>query len=263
MSGTPVGFWNLAGMDVRNSGRALESSEIQLGGGTHPGNPGLEVWKWSGIPDLLSALVTTCGLGPCHVVHLGTVLNHVDGLHMNKIAARPSTHHDGPEVYPDMVVKGTMVRGGVVAEWAKGNVYFYRGGNVVHDVHSLGRHPCHSGRMDNIVQSDVLLLSVLEVVAVDGLIEAIHQHSDNQFRGGLLRGRHPLYLRKSSLYEGLCLLEALFRFFGMFLNPGQQPVGGHEVSSVPILFAHIIAFLFQFFQQEFAVIGPVNGFQER
>ena len=100
MSGTPVGFWNLAGMNVQNSGQALESSEVQLGGGTRPGIPGLEVWKWSGIPDLLSALVTKSGLGPCHTVHLGTVLNHVDGLHMDKIAARPSAHHDGPEVHP-------------------------------------------------------------------------------------------------------------------------------------------------------------------
>ena len=42
----------MAGMDTRNSGRVLESSEAQLGGSTRPGNPGLEVWKWSGIPDL-------------------------------------------------------------------------------------------------------------------------------------------------------------------------------------------------------------------
>ena len=167
MSGTPVKLWNLLKYNLEC---------------THPGNLGLEVWKWSGTPDLLSAPVTTSGLGPRHTMHLGTVLNHVDGLHMNKIAARPSAHHDGLEVHPDMVVESTMVRGGVVAEWAKGSVYFYRGGNAVHEVRSLGRHPCHGSQMDNIVQSDVLLLSVLAVIAVDGLIEAIHQHSDDQSR---------------------------------------------------------------------------------
>ena len=166
----------MTGMNVRNSGRALESSEVQLGGSNLLRNPELEVWKWSGIPDLLSALVTMSGLGPCHIVHLGTVLNHVDGLHMNKIAVWPSTHHDGPEVHPDMVVEGPMVRSGVFAEWAKGNVYFYPGRDAVHHMRFFGRHPCHGSWMDNIMQSDVLLLSVLAVVTVDGLIVAIHQH---------------------------------------------------------------------------------------
>ena len=75
-----------------------------------------------------------------------------------------------------MVVEGTMVRGGVLAKWAEGNVYFYPGGNTVHHMRFLGHHPCHGSRMDNIVQSDVLLLSVLAVVTIDGLIKAIHQH---------------------------------------------------------------------------------------
>ena len=50
-------------------------------------------------------------LGPRHTMHLGTVLNHVDGLHVNIVAAQPSTHQDGLEVHPDMVVQGTMVGG--------------------------------------------------------------------------------------------------------------------------------------------------------
>ena len=101
------------------------------------------------------------GLGPRHVVHLGTVLNHVDGLHMNKIAARPPTHQDGPEMHPDMVVEGTMVGGIVVTEWAEGYVDFYLGRNAVHHMCFFGRYPCHGGRMDNIVQSHVLLPSIL------------------------------------------------------------------------------------------------------
>ena len=78
----------------------------------------------SGILDLISAPVTG-GLGPRHTMHLGTVLNHVDGLHVNIIAARPSAHQDSLEVHPDMVVQGTMVGGGVFAERAEGNVYLH------------------------------------------------------------------------------------------------------------------------------------------
>ena len=91
----------MAGMDTRNSGWGLESSEAQLGGSTHPGNPG---WKSGSGPEfwtLLSALITS-GLGPHHTMHFGTVLNHVNDLHVNKVAARPSTHHDGSEMHPDM-----------------------------------------------------------------------------------------------------------------------------------------------------------------
>ena len=140
----------MAGMDTRNSGWVLESSEAQLGHSTHPGNPGLEVWKWSGIPDLLSALLSS-RLGPRHTMHLGTVLNHVNGLHVNKVTARPSAHHDGSEVHPDVIVQGTMVRGGVGTERTKGDVYSYRGGNAVHDVSSRGCHPCHGSRVDDIM----------------------------------------------------------------------------------------------------------------
>ena len=91
-------------------------------------------------------------------MHLGTVLNHVDGLHVNIIAAQPSAHQDSPEVHPDMVVQGTMVGGGVFAEQAEGNVYLYPGGNVIHIIRSLDRNACHRGRTDNIVQSDVSAL---------------------------------------------------------------------------------------------------------
>ena len=176
--------------------------------------------EWSGIPDLLSAPVTS-GLGPHHTMHLGTVLNHVDGLHVNIIAARPSAHQDSPEVHPDMVVQGTMVGGSVFAERAEGNIYLYPGGNVVHIVRSLDRNEHHRGRTDNIVQSDVLLFSILAVVAVDLLIKAVHQHANDKSRGGPICGGHPLYLRKSRLYEGLCLLEALFWVLGEFCNPRQ------------------------------------------
>ena len=221
----------------------MESSEVQLGGSNYPGDPGLEVWKWSGIPDLLSALVTTSGLGPCHVVHLGTVFDHADGLHMDKIAARPSTHQDGPEVHPDMVIERPVVRSGIVAEGTEGNVHLDLGREAVHHMRLPGHHSCHRGRMDNIVQSDVLFFPVFAMVTVDRLIVAIHQHPDYQLGKGLLRGCHPLNLWKGSPYEGLGLLKALFRVVSVFRNPGQQPFGGHEVSSVPILLAHVVTVL--------------------
>ena len=85
----------------------------------------------SGILDLISAPVTS-GLGPRHTMHLGTVLNHVDGLHVDIIAARPSAHQDSPEVHPDMVVQGTMVGGDVFAERTEGNIYLHLGRNAVH-----------------------------------------------------------------------------------------------------------------------------------
>ena len=221
---------------------------------------GLEVWKWSGIPDLLSTLVTTSGLGPCHIVHLGTVLNHADGLHMNKIAARPSTHQDSPQVHPDMVAEGPMVRSGVIAQWAKGHVYLYLGRDAVHHVCFFGRYSCHRGRMENIMQSDVLLFFVFAMVTVHRLIVAIHQHTDDQLGKGLLCSCHPLYLREGSSYEGLCLLEALIQVVGMFRNPGQQPFDSHEVTSVPILLVHVVTVFLQFFKQEAAVICSVDGF---
>ena len=204
----------MAGMDTRNSGRVLESSEAQLSGSTRPGNPGLEVWKWSRIPDLT--------LRPSH--ERAWPAPYHPPRHCAQSCGRPAYEQSSsPAICTPSWPRGASGHG-----WAKGNVYFYRGGNVVHHVRSLGRHPCHGGWVDDIVQSDVLLLSVLAVVAVDGLIEAIHQHSDDQFRRGLICSGHPLYLLKSGLNEGLCLLEALFRVLGKFRNPGQQPLYGHE-----------------------------------
>ena len=248
----------MAGLDIRNSGWVLESSEAQIGGSVCPGNPGLEE---SGIPDLISAPVKS-GLGPCHTMHLGTVLNHVDGLHVDIIASRPSAQQDSPEVHLDMVVQGTMVGGDVFAERTVGNIYLHLGRNAVHVVCFLDSNACCRSRTDNIVQSDVLLFSILVVVAVDLLIKAVHQHANYKSRGGPLCGGHPVYFRKSGLYEGLCLLEALFRVFGEFSNPRQQPLHGHEVSSVIVFLTHVISFFFQFVFQELAMVCAIYGVQE-
>ena len=91
----------------------------------------------SGIPDLISTPVTS-GLGPHHTMHLGTVLNHVDDLHVDIIAAWPSAHQDSPEVHLDMVVQGTMVGGDIFAERTEGNIYLHLGRNAVH----VGKSSC-------------------------------------------------------------------------------------------------------------------------
>ena len=72
----------------------------------------------------------------------------------------------------------------------------------------------------------------------------------------------PCTVRKSGLYEGLCLLETLFRVFGEFGNPRQQLLYGHEVSSVIVSFAHVISFFSQLVFQELAMICAVYGVQE-
>ena len=173
-------------------------------------------------------------------MHLGTVLNHVDGLHVDIIAARPSAHQDSPEVHPDMVVQGTMVGGGVFAEWTEGNIYLHLGRNAVHVIRFLDSNACCRSRTDNIVQSDVLLFSVL----VRGCSLFAHQ-SNPSARELQIFGEDrsvvaiPCTVRKSGLYEGLCLLEALFWVFGEFSNPRQQLLYGHEVSATIVFLQNI------------------------
>ena len=111
-------------------------------------------------------------------MHLGTVLNHVDGLHVHIIAAWPSAHQNSPEVHSDVVVQGTMVGGDVFAEQTVGNVYLHLGRKAVHVIHFFNSKACCRNRTYNIVQFDVLLFSVLFVVAVYLLIKAIHQHAN-------------------------------------------------------------------------------------
>ena len=79
-------------------------------------------------------VLVTGGFGPHHTVHLGTVLNHLEGMHVDEIAARPSAHHDGSEVHADVIVQGPMVGGGIGTEWTIGQVHPDRGGNFIHDV---------------------------------------------------------------------------------------------------------------------------------
>ena len=162
---------------------------------------------------------------------------------MNKIAARPSTHQDSPKVHPDMVIERPVVRSGIVAEGTEGNVHLYRGRDAVYHVCFFGSYSCHRGRMENIVQAEVLFFPVFAMVTVDRLIVAIHQHPDYQLGKGLLHSCHPLDFWKGGPYKGLGLFKALFRVVGVFRNPGQQPFGGHEVSLVPILFAHVVTVL--------------------
>ena len=140
----------MAGMDARNSGWVWNLLKHNLVAVLVPEIRGRKYGSGPEFQTLFSALLSS-RLGPCHTMHLGTVLNHVNGLHVNKVTARPSAHHDGSEVHPDVIVQGKMVRGGVVTERTIGDVHFNRGGSVVHDVSSLGHHPCHGGRVDDIV----------------------------------------------------------------------------------------------------------------
>ena len=71
-----------------------------------------------------------------------------------------------------------------------------------------------------------------------------------------------MHCRKSGLYEGLCLLEALLWVFGEFSNPRQQLLYGHEVSAMIVFLAHVISFFSQFVLQELAMVCAVYGVQE-
>ena len=98
--------------------------------------------------------------GPRHVMHFGTVLNHLLGLHMHKIAAGPPAHEYGLEVHPHMIVDSPVVRACIGIEGAVGIIHLDRGGNSIHDVGFSGGNLSHGQRAYYIVQPNVLLLPV-------------------------------------------------------------------------------------------------------
>ena len=102
-------------------------------------------------------------------MHLGAVLNHPQGLHVHKVTARPSAHHYGLEMHPDMIVHSPVVGSGISTERAIGVIGFYGGGNSIHNMSFPRRNPCHGRQINDIVQPHVLFLPVLRVVAVDGV----------------------------------------------------------------------------------------------
>ena len=105
----------MAGMDAQNSGWVWNLLKHNLVAVLVPEIRGGKYGSGPEFRTLFSALLSS-RLGPRHTMHLGTVLNYVNGLHVNKVTFRPSAHHDGSEVHPDVVVQGSMVRGSVVTE---------------------------------------------------------------------------------------------------------------------------------------------------
>ena len=70
---------------------------------------------------------------------------------MHEVAARPPTHHYGPEMHPDMIVDGLMVGGGIGTERAIGVIGLNGGGDSIHNVGFPHRNLGHGRRTYYIV----------------------------------------------------------------------------------------------------------------
>ena len=84
--------------------------------------------------------------GPRHVMHFGAVLNHLLGLHMDKIAAGPPANEYGSDVHPHMIVDSPVVRACIGTEGAVGIIGLDHGGNPIHDVGFSGSNLSHGRR---------------------------------------------------------------------------------------------------------------------
>ena len=160
-------------MDTRNSGSVKKTSSMHSG---IPGTGNCPVFRTS-----ISTFFTGW-FGPCHSMHFSAVLNHFLQLHVHEVAARPPTHHYGPEMHPDMIVDGSMVGGGIGTEWAIGVIGLNSGGDSIHNVGFLCHNSGHGRRTYYIVQPDVLLFPVFLVVAVYQIPFAVHEYMHGKLR---------------------------------------------------------------------------------
>ena len=110
-------------------------------------------------------------------MHFGAVLNHLLGLHMNKIAAGSPTHEYGSEVHPHMIVDSPVVRAGIGTKGAVGVIGPDHGGNPIHDVGFSGSNQSHGRQAYYILQPNVLFLPVLRMVTGYGVALAVHKHT--------------------------------------------------------------------------------------
>ena len=81
-------------------------------------------------------------------------------------------------MHPDMIVEWPVHGTGIPTEGAIGVIHFGSCLKPVNVEGLFGSNPCHSGRVNDAVETDVLLLPILGVIGVDLVPVAVHQTPD-------------------------------------------------------------------------------------
>ena len=76
-------------------------------------------------------------------------------------------------MHPDMIVEWPVCGTGIPTEGAIGVIHFGSRLEPVDVEGLLGSNPCHGGRVNDAVETDVLLLPILGVIGVDLVLIAV------------------------------------------------------------------------------------------
>ena len=118
-------------------------------------------------------------------------------------------------MHPDMIVEWPVRGTGIPTEGAVGVIHFGSHLEPVDVEGLLGSNPCHGSRVNDAVETDILLLHILGVIGIDLVPVAVHQTPDSQRGGVLLVMGHSRHHGKCGLKQ----IPSVFHSQGFLIGP--------------------------------------------